>query len=99
MRLGMQKPWYVRPLSDEERTAVQADRRSSNTVTLRRCQFVLASATPLHAQTIADQLHYDDEAVRRTITAFHTHGRRALTLASSRPHCTRDQFTDQTRTQ
>jgi transposase len=99
MLFGMRKPLYVRALSDEERAVVQAGLRSSNAITLRRCQIVLASANKLHAQAIADQLHCDDETVRRAIKAFNTHGLPALSPASSRPRRTRNQFTDQTRTQ
>lgn len=98
MLVSMRKPLYVRPLSDEERAALDAGLRSSSAFVLRRCQILLASAADLHAQAIADQLHCDDETVRRTIKAFNTNGLSALTPRSTRPHHTADQFSDDTRT-
>lgn len=95
----MRKPLVVRDLSEEEQTALRAGLRSSNARVVRRCQIVLASAGKQHAQAIADQLHCDDETVRRTIKAFNTNGLDILTPASTRPHRTRDQFSDQTRAQ
>jgi transposase len=89
----MRKPLYVRSLSDQEQAALQKGLRSSTTFVLRRCQIVLASSAGQHAQQIADQLHCDDETVRRAIKAFNLYGLAALQPASSRPHQTRDTFT------
>lgn len=95
----MQRPLFVRALSAADQTALQQGLRSSDAFVLRRCQILLASQTGLHAQQIADQLHCDDETVRRAIKAFNTHGLDALQPRSSRPTRTRDHFTDETRTQ
>lgn len=97
MLFPMRKPLYVRPLSDEEHTALQKGLRSSDAFVLRRCQIVLASSTGRHAQQIADQFHCDDETVRRALKAFNTHGLAALQPRSSRPQRTRDSLTEQGR--
>lgn len=93
----MRKRVLLRPLTDDELTAVRAGLRSSDAFVLRRCQILLASRDGLSAQTIADQLHCDDETVRRVITAFHQRGVASLTRGSSRPQRTRDVFTPATR--
>lgn len=93
----MRKPLYVRSLSAEEQAALRQGLRSSNAFVLRRCQIVLASSAHQHAQQIADQLHCDDETVRRAIKAFNQQGLAALQAGSSRPHQTRDTFTATTR--
>ncbi len=67
----MHKRLLLRPLTDEELTAIRAGLRASDAFVLRRCQILLASRDGLAAQAIADQLHCDDETVRRVITAFH----------------------------
>ena len=89
----MRKPLFIRPFTDAERVAVQARLRSSDAFVLRRCQILLASSAGQHAQQIADQLHCDDETVRRAIKAFNTQGLAALQAGSSRPHRTRDTLT------
>ena len=90
----MRKPVYVRPLSDEELSALQKGLRSADAFVLRRCQIILASSAGQHAQQIADQLYCDDETVRRAIKGFNTHGLSALQPCSSRPKRTRDSLTE-----
>jgi transposase len=89
----MRKPLFIRPLSEQERQALQTGLRSTDAFVLRRCQILLASTTGLHAQQIADQLHCDDETVRRAIKAFNSYGIASLHPPSSRPQRTRDTFT------
>lgn len=93
----MRKPLFVRSLSNQERQALHAGLRSTNAFVLRRCQILLANSAGQHAQQIADQLHCDDETVRRAIKAFNLHGLAALQPASSRPQHTRDTFTEASR--
>lgn len=93
----MRKPLFIRPLSDDERAVVQASLRSSDAFVLRRCQIILASSNGLHAQQMADQVHCDDEPVRRAIKAFNTDGLSALQPRSSRPQHTRASLPDTTR--
>ena len=90
---GMPKRLMLRPLTDAELTAIRAGLRASDAFVLRRCQILLASRDGRAAQAIADQLHCDDETVRRVITAFHQRGLASLTRGSSRPQRTRDLFT------
>jgi hypothetical protein len=40
----MKRPIFVRPLSEEERTALEQGLRSADAFVLRRCQILLASA-------------------------------------------------------
>jgi len=89
----MHKRLLLRPLTDDELTAIRAGLRASDAFVLRRCQILLASRDGLAAQAIADQFHCDDETVRRVITAFHQRGLASLTRGSSRPQRTRDLFT------
>lgn len=94
----MRTPLFTRPLAADEYAALHAGVRSSTAFVVRRCQIVLASSTGLHAQQIANQLHCDDETVRRGIKAFNSSGRAALQPRSSRPHRTRATFTTASRT-
>ena len=84
----MRQPIFVRPLTDDERQALQAGLRSADAFTLRRCQILLASAQGKRACWIADDLHCDDQTVRNAIHAFNAHGRAALTRGSHVPHTT-----------
>lgn len=93
----MRKPLYVRSLSEEEQAALRQGLRSSNAFVLRRCQIVLASRAHQHAHQIADQLHCDDETVRRALKAFNPQGLAGLQPGSSRPHQTRDTFSPTSR--
>jgi transposase len=93
----MRQSLFIRPLTDDEQQALRAGLRASDAFVLRRCQILLASNEGYHAQQIADQLHCDDETVRRAIKAFNMYGVAALAPSSSRPHRTRDTFSEQTR--
>jgi transposase len=93
----MRKPLFIRPLSEQERQALQRGLRSADAFVLRRCQILLANSAGQHAQQIADQLQCDDETVRRAIKAFNSHGLAALQPSPSRPHHTRDTFTETSR--
>jgi transposase len=86
----MPAPLFVRPLTDDERTAIEQGLRSTQAFTLRRCQILLASAQGDTPITIAAHLRCGDQTVRNAIHAFNTHGLAALQLGSfvahSRPH-------------
>ena len=49
----MKPPLYVRTLTDEERTQLEAERRTSDAFRVRRAQIVLASARGLSPKPIA----------------------------------------------
>src|SRR3712207_1206026 len=97
MMLHMRKPLFIRQLSEQERQALERGLRSADAFVLRRCQILLANNAGQHAQQIADQLHCDDETVRRAIKAFNSHGLAALQPSSSRPRRTRDTFSEKGR--
>ena len=82
----MRPPLQVRPLTDAERTQLEAGLRSSDAFRLRRCQILLASARREWVPQIAQQLGCDEQTVRNAIHAFHTRGLACLTKGSSRAH-------------
>lgn len=84
----MPRAIFVRPLTDDERPALQAGLRSPDAFTLRRCQILLASAQGTRAAAIAAALHCDDQTVRNAIHAFNATGVAALTPGSHVPHTT-----------
>lgn len=81
----MQIPLMVRPLTDAERTALEAGLRSSAAFTVRRAQILLASARGAHVPAIARTLGCDEQTTRNALHAFAAHGLAALTPGSSRP--------------
>lgn len=81
----MKQPLFVRPLTEEERSEVEAGLRSSSAFTLRRSQIVLASARGERAPEIARSLSIDADTVLKAIHAFNERGTGALVRRSSRP--------------
>ena len=67
-------PIYVRPLTDEERTALHESLRSADAFVLRRAQIVLASAAGEHAPRIAPHVGLTGQSVRDVIHAFNERG-------------------------
>ena len=82
-------PIFVRPLSEEERTALEKGLRSSDAFVLRRCQILLASARGERAPRVAEQLGCDDQTVLDALHAFNAAGLTSLQKKSSRAHRTR----------
>ena|SRR3712207_4841796 len=82
----MQAPLFVRPLTVEERAALEAGLRSSAALTLRRCQMLLASAEGQSPPSIARALRCNDQTVRNAIHDWQARGIDALQPRSSRPH-------------
>jgi transposase len=93
----MQAPLFVRPLTADERIALEAGLRSSAGFTVRRCQMLLASADGQTTTGIASQLRCNDQTVRNAIHAFNHCGLAALQPKSSRPHTTPAVFDDRGR--
>ncbi len=60
----MQIPIFIRPLTEDERSQVQAGLRSSEAFVLRRCQILLASDRGERAPAIARQLGCHRQTVR-----------------------------------
>src|SRR5579859_6890007 len=82
----MQAPLFLRELTDKEREALEAGRRSSQGFTVRRSQMLLASAQGQTTTTIAHQIGCNDQTVRNALHDFHQRGLAALQPKSSRPH-------------
>jgi transposase len=76
----------VRPVSPDERAALEASTRSVVPFTRRRAQIVLASADGEHVPTIARVLRCDEQTVRNALHAFTATGLAALAPGSRRPH-------------
>ena len=81
----MKPPMYLRPLTSEERQQLEAGLRSTDAMTLRRCQILLATARGQRPAHIARQLGCAPQSVRHVIHAFHTRGGASLSAQSRRP--------------
>jgi transposase len=84
--VGVRKPIFIRPLTEEEEQRIQAGLRSSEAFVLRRCQILLASARGERAPEIGKQLGCNDQTVRNVIHGFNSSGLSVLQEGSSRPH-------------
>jgi DNA-binding CsgD family transcriptional regulator len=82
----MQTPRCIRPLTADERDALEAGLRSAEALTVRRGQILLASAEGQHRTTIARHLRCHEPTVRHAIHAFHQRGMRAIHPTASKPH-------------
>jgi transposase len=85
----MRPPIFVRPLTAEERQALEQGLHSKDAFVLRRCQILLASARGERAPRIAQYLGIDDQTVLDALHAFNTSGLSSLQKKSSRAHRTR----------
>lgn len=81
----MQPPLFVRPLTAEECSTLEAGLRSSNAFTLRRSQILLASARQQGVREIAQMLGCCRQTVRNTIRAFNQSGSVCLKKQSCAP--------------
>jgi transposase len=91
----MRKPIFIRPLTDQERQALERGLRSKDAFVLRRCQMLLASARGERAPQIARELGCDDQTVLDALHAFNERGLDALQHGSPLPHTTYPTFTPQ----
>jgi hypothetical protein len=87
--IGMRPPLFVRPLTEQERQALEKGLRSPDAFVLRRCQTLLASARGERAPRIAEHLGCDDQTVLDALHAFNASGLTSLQKKSSRAHRTR----------
>ena len=81
----MKPPLYVRTLTDDERTQLEAERRTTDACRVRRAQIVLASARGLSPQPMAQRVGCCVQTVRNVIHAFNTHGLACVPKQSMRP--------------
>ena len=89
----MQPPLLVRPVTPEERQALEAGRRARGAFTLRRCQILLASAAGHRPAQIAQQVGGASQTVRNAIRAFHARGVACVQEQSRRPKTVEPLFT------
>lgn len=82
---AMKPPLFIRPLTDDERMQLEADRRTADAFRVRRAQIVLASARRLSPKPIAQLVGCTVQTVRNVIHAFNTHGVEGLEKQSTRP--------------
>jgi transposase len=74
----MKPPLFVRSLTDQERSALQAGLRSREAFTLRRCQMLLASAEQQRPSQIASTVGCAVQSVHNAIKAFNQWGLASL---------------------
>src|SRR3982751_4816262 len=73
---------FLRPLTAEERHALEAGRRSADAFTVRRSQVLLASADRVPPADIGRVVGCTAQAVRNAIRAFEADGLGCLTAKS-----------------
>ncbi len=81
----MKPPLFIRPLPDDERRQLEADRRTADAFRVRRAQIVLASARRLSPKPIAQLVGCSVQTVRNVLHAFNTRGIESLEKQSNRP--------------
>ena len=89
----MKRPIFIRPLTDEERQALERGLRSKDAFVMRRSQMLLANARGERAPQIANALGCDDQTVLDALHAFNERGLDALQHGSPIPHTTYPTFT------
>ena len=89
----MKRPIFIRPLTDDERQALECGLRSKDAFVMRRSQMLLASARGERAPHIAQELGCDDQTVLDALHAFNERGLEALQHGSPIPHTTYPTFT------
>ncbi len=82
---AMKSPLFIRPLTDDERVQLEANRRTADAFRVRRAQIVLASARRLSPKPIAQLVGCSVQTVRNVIHAFNTRGVEGLVKQSNRP--------------
>jgi transposase len=81
----MKPPLFIRPLTDDERRQLEADRRTADAFRVRRAQIVLASARRLSPKPLAQLVGCSVQTVRNVLHAFNTRGIESLEKQSNRP--------------
>ena len=81
----MKPPIFIRPLTDDERRQLEADRRTADAFRVRRAQIVLASAQRVAPKPMAQLVGCSVQTVRNVIHAFDMQGVEGLARQSNRP--------------
>lgn len=82
---AMKPPIFIRPLTEDERMQLAADRRTADACRVRRAHSVLASAQRLSPKPIGQLVGCSVQPVRHVIHAFNTRGVEGLRKQSTRP--------------
>jgi transposase len=82
---AMKPPLFIRPLTDDERRQLEADRRTADAFRVRRAHIVLASARKLSPQPIAQLVGCSVHTVRNVMHAFKAQGVAGVEKQSNRP--------------
>ena len=82
---AMKPPLFIRPLTDDERLQLDADRRTADAFRVRRAQIVLASARRMLPKPIAQLVGCSVQTVRNVLHAFNEQGMEGLARQSNRP--------------
>jgi len=85
MLCAMKPPLYIRPVTDEERTALEAGLHSQDAFTVRRCQILLASAERQSPSALAKTLRCAPQPVRNVLHAFDARGLACMPRGSNVP--------------
>jgi transposase len=88
----MKPPMFVRPLTNEERSKLEAGLHSSDSFVLRRCQILLSSSRGQSPAEIAKVVGRTPQTVRNVMRAFHQERLASLARKSSRPKTLRTIF-------
>jgi transposase len=92
---GMKTPLFIRPLTETERSQIQAALRGKSAFVLRRAQVLLASDRGERAPAIAKQFACHRQTVLNIIHGFNAAGLAVLEEGSWRPHRLRTTFPDE----
>ena len=82
---ALKPPIFIRPLTDEERMQLEADRRTADAFRVRRAHIVLASARRRSPKPMAQLVGCTVQTVRNVIHTFHTQGVEGWAKQSNRP--------------
>ena len=93
--MGMRPPVFVRPITDEERTALERGLRSSEAFVMRRSQILVASARGQRVPQIVRSLGCDDQTALNAIHDFNKRGLSSLTPGSRRPKAIHTAFDEE----
>jgi transposase len=85
MLCAMKPLLYIRPVTDEERAALESGLRSHDACTVRRCQILLASAERQQPASIAKTLRCAPQTVRNVLHAFDARGLACVQRGSNVP--------------
>ena len=80
---AMKPPLFIRPLADDERLQLEADRRTADAFRVRRAQIVLASGRRMLPKPIAQLVGCAVHTVRTVLHALNEQGGGGLGKASA----------------